>query len=67
MTQPAQQAVLVEYGFRPVNNAVDLKSVPKSPWSQNIPGAEVKPTVEKLPPPTPEMITEMQRLWERVN
>ncbi|BAB76100.1 substrate-binding domain-containing protein [Anabaena sp. FACHB-709] len=67
VTQPAQQAVLVEYGFRPVNNAVDLKSVPKSPWSQNIPGAEVKPTVEKLPPPTPEMITEMQRLWERVN
>jgi ABC-type molybdate transport system substrate-binding protein len=67
VTQPAQQAVLVEYGFRPVNSAVDLKSVPKSPWSQNIPGAEVKPTVEKLPPPTPEMITEMQRLWERVN
>ncbi|MBD2343218.1 substrate-binding domain-containing protein [Anabaena subtropica] len=67
VTQPAQQAVLVEYGFRPVNNAVDLKSVPKSPWNQNIPGAEVKPSVQALPPPTAEMITEMQRLWERAN
>ncbi|MBD2251373.1 substrate-binding domain-containing protein [Nostoc parmelioides] len=67
VTQPAQQAILVEYGFRPVNNAVDLKSVPQSPWNQNIPGAEVKPTVETLPPPTAEMITEMQRLWERAN
>ncbi|BAT56481.1 unknown protein [Nostoc sp. NIES-3756] len=67
VTQPAQQAVLVEYGFRPVNNAVDLKSVPKSPWNQNIPGAEVKPTVQTIPPPNPEIITEIQRLWQRVN
>ncbi|ABA20985.1 conserved hypothetical protein [Trichormus variabilis ATCC 29413] len=67
VTQPAQQAILVEYGFRPVNNTVDLKSVPKSPWNQNIPGAEVKPSVQALPPPTAEMITEMQRLWERAN
>lgn len=67
LTQPAQQAVLVEYGFRPVNNAVDLKSVPNSPWNQNIPGAEVKPTVQTIPPPNPEIITEIQRLWQRAN
>ncbi|WP_066379237.1 substrate-binding domain-containing protein [Anabaena sp. CA = ATCC 33047] len=67
LTQPAQQAVLVQYGFRPVNNAVDLKTVPNSPWNQNIPGAEVKPTVQTIPPPNSQAIREIQRLWERAN
>lgn len=34
LTQPEQQAVFVQYGFRPVNNQVDLKSVPNSPWGK---------------------------------
>ncbi|WP_066423495.1 substrate-binding domain-containing protein [Anabaena sp. 4-3] len=67
LTQPAQQAVLVQYGFRPVNNAVNLKTVPNSPWNQNIPGAEVKPTVQTIPPPNTQAIREIQRLWERAN
>ncbi|QLE57013.1 substrate-binding domain-containing protein [Nostoc sp. TCL26-01] len=67
LTEPAQQAVLVQYGFRPVNNSVDLKTVPKSPWNQNIPGAEVKPNIQTLPPPNSATFTEIQRLWERVN
>lgn len=67
LTQPEQQALLVQYGFRPVNNAVDLKTVPNSPWNQNIPGAEVKPPVQTLPPPDAKVITEIQRLWERAN
>ncbi|MBE9205779.1 substrate-binding domain-containing protein [Nostoc sp. LEGE 06077] len=67
LTQPEQQAVFVQYGFRPVNNNVDLKTVPNSPWSQNIPGAEVKPSVKILPPPDSKTITEIQRLWERAN
>ncbi|RCJ29224.1 ABC transporter substrate-binding protein [Nostoc minutum NIES-26] len=67
LTQPEQQAVLVQYGFRPVNNTIDLKAVPRSPWNQNIPGAEVKPTVQTLPPPNAQTLTEIQRLWERVN
>lgn len=67
LTQPAQQAVLVQHGFRPVNNAVDLTTVPNSPWSQNIPGVEVKPTVQTIPPPNTQTIKEIQRLWERVN
>ncbi|BAY14973.1 hypothetical protein NIES21_07590 [Anabaenopsis circularis NIES-21] len=67
LTQPEQQAVFVQYGFRPVNNNVDLKTVPNSPWSQNIPGAEVKPSVKILPPPDIQTITEIQRQWERAN
>jgi len=67
LTQPEQQAVFVQYGFRPVNNGVDLKSVSNSPWSQNIPGVEVKPSVQTLPPPNAATLEEIQRLWERVN
>jgi ABC-type molybdate transport system substrate-binding protein len=67
LTQPEQQAVFVQYGFRPVNNHVDLKTVPNSPWSQNIPGAEIKPSVTILPPPDIKTITEIQRQWERAN
>jgi ABC-type molybdate transport system substrate-binding protein len=64
---PQQQAVFVQYGFRPVNNSVNLKTVPNSPWSKNIPGAEVKPSIQTLPPPNTQVITEIQRLWERAN
>ncbi|MCC5637840.1 substrate-binding domain-containing protein [Nostoc sp. CHAB 5844] len=67
LTQPEQQAVFVQYGFRPVNNNVDFKTVPNSPWSQNIPGAEVKPSMQILPPPDNKTITEIQRQWERAN
>ncbi|MBH8574633.1 extracellular solute-binding protein [Nostocaceae cyanobacterium CENA369] len=67
LTQPEQQAVLVQYGFRPVNNTINLKAVPRSPWNQNIPGAEVKPSIQTLPPPDAATLQEIQRLWERVN
>ncbi|HLO84755.1 MAG TPA: extracellular solute-binding protein, partial [Nostocaceae cyanobacterium] len=67
LTQPEQQAVFVQYGFRPVNKSVDIKTVPNSPWSQNIPGAEVAPNIQTLPPPNNQAITEIQRAWERAN
>lgn len=67
LIQPEQQAVLVQYGFRPVNNAVDIKTVPNSPWNQNIPGAEVKPNINTLQPSNHQINTEIQRLWERAN
>ncbi|MBE9211828.1 substrate-binding domain-containing protein [Plectonema cf. radiosum LEGE 06105] len=67
LTQPQQQAIFVQYGFRPANNSVDLKTVPNSPWNQNIPGAEIIPTGDKLPPPNTDIFGEIQRLWERVN
>jgi ABC-type molybdate transport system substrate-binding protein len=67
LIQPEQQAVLVEYGFRPVNNAVDIKTVPNSPWNQNIPGAEITPNINTLPPSPGQITREIQRLWERAN
>ncbi|MBG1270605.1 substrate-binding domain-containing protein [Nostoc sp. WHI] len=67
LIQPEQQAVLVQYGFRPVNNAVDIKTVPNSPWNQNIPGTEVKPNINIVQPSNNQINTEIQRVWERVN
>lgn len=67
LAQPEQQAVFVQYGFRPVANNLDLKTVPNSPWNQNIPGAEVKPNVDAIASPNNEILSEIKRLWERAN
>ncbi len=67
LTEKEQQAVFVQYGFRPANNSVDLKTVPNSPWNQNIPGAEVNLSVKKSAPPDTKIFGEIQRLWERAN
>ncbi|MEB3338324.1 MAG: substrate-binding domain-containing protein, partial [Leptolyngbyaceae bacterium] len=67
LTQPAQQSVFVQHGFRPIVNSVDLKTVPNSPWSQNIPGADINPTGQTTTPPSNEVLNEINRLWERAN
>ncbi|MGF1493357.1 MAG: substrate-binding domain-containing protein [Microcoleaceae cyanobacterium] len=66
LNQPEQQQVFVQYGFRPVNPSVKLDTVPNSPWSQNIPGAQVDPQVKTLSAPQKDEIGEIQRLWQRV-
>ena len=67
LTQPEQQAVFVQYGFRPIDNNLDLKSVPNSPWNQNILGVEIKPNVQAIASPNTEILSEIKRLWERAN
>ena len=67
LTKSKQQQTFVQYGFRPVNKSVDLKSVPNSPWNQNIPGAKVNLTVKTSTPPDTRTLGEIKRLWERVN
>ena len=67
ITQPEQQQVLIRYGFRPVVGNIDLRSVPNSPWTQNIPGAEINPSSKILPPPNTQVRGEIQRLWQRAN
>ncbi len=67
LTQPEQQAVFVQYGFRPVNSSVDLKSVPNSPWAKNIPGVQVEPIRQFTTPPDTQTLAEINRLWERGN
>ena len=67
LTESDQQTVFVQHGFRPVNPAVDLQSVPDSPWSQNIPGVMTTPRSQILPPPDRQTLTEIIRLWQRAN
>ncbi|MGK7873007.1 MAG: substrate-binding domain-containing protein [Xenococcaceae cyanobacterium] len=67
LTGPQQQQVFVQYGFRPVVSGINLQSVPNSPWTQNIPGAEVNPPVRPIQPPNGQVVGEIQRLWKRVN
>lgn len=65
LAQPEQQRVFVQYGFRPVDSAIDLQTVPNSPWNQKIPGVEVKPATQPLP--DRQVLTEVIRQWERAN
>ena len=67
LTEPEQQEVFVQYGFRPIRNDINLESIPNSPWTQNIPGAQVKPLVSTLPAPKQSELGEIQRLWLRSN
>ncbi len=66
ITQPKQQEVFVQYGFRPVISSLNLASVPNSPWTQNIPGAMPNLSVSIEQPPSSQDIAEIQRLWSRV-
>ncbi len=65
LTQTPQQSAFVQYGFRPVITGIDLKTVPNSPWSQNIPGAETDLTVQLVPSPDRPVLTEVIRQWDR--
>lgn len=67
LTAPEQQAVFVQYGFRPVDQSVDLQAVPDSPWSQNIPGAQVNPSGQVTTLPDAQTLAEVIRLWQRAN
>ncbi|WP_036477342.1 substrate-binding domain-containing protein [Myxosarcina sp. GI1] len=64
--QPEQQEVFVKYGFRSIIPNLNLASVPKSPWQQNIPGAMLNPSVTLQQPPDSQKTAEIQRLWSRV-
>jgi ABC-type molybdate transport system substrate-binding protein len=66
LKQPEQQQIFVQYGFRPATAAVDLKSVPNSPWNQNIPGAE-SAIPQTVPLPNSTQLEEVVRLWQRAN
>lgn len=65
LLDPEQQAVFVQHGFRPMTAGVDLVQVPNSPWNQRIPGAVVNPSIQILEAPGQDLVSEIQRLWER--
>lgn len=62
LTKPEQQKVFAQYGFRPTSSNIDLQLVLNSPWTQNIPGAQINPSVKILPAPNKQAIGEIQRL-----
>lgn len=65
LLEKEQQQVFVRYGFRPVIEGIDILSVPENPWSLNIQGIEVNPSVTLIQSPDSRTIAEIQRLWER--
>ena len=67
ITQVKQQEVFVRYGFRSVIPALNLSSVPNSPWSENIPGAMPNLSVKIESSPSFQELAEIQRLWNRAN
>lgn len=67
LIEPEQQQLFVQFGFRPTVGTLDLAAVPGSPWAKNIPGAEVSPPVQTVSLPGPQVVAEIQRLWNRVN
>lgn len=67
ITQPEQQKVFIEYGFRPIDQNIDLKSFPNIPWNQNIPGVEINPQVSIVSTPNNSQLQEIKRLWQRAN
>ncbi len=66
ITQPKQQEIFIQYGFRPIISNLNLESVPNSPWSQNIPGVMPQLTVKVEQPPSSQDIAEIQRLWTKI-
>ncbi len=67
LRESPQQAVFAQYGFRSIDNNFDLKSVPNSPWNQNIPGVSTTIPSQVTPQPKREILTEIIRQWERSN
>jgi ABC-type molybdate transport system substrate-binding protein len=67
LRQPDAQKVFVQYGFRSVRSDLPLQDVPNSPWTQNIPGVEVNPSLQTLSAPNSQTLGEIQRVWQRAN
>jgi ABC-type molybdate transport system substrate-binding protein len=65
LLQTQGQTALAQHGFRPVNPQVNLSAIPNTPWKQGIPGADLKPTSQIVPPPSQPVLDEIQRQWER--
>ncbi|NCO74400.1 MAG: ABC transporter substrate-binding protein [Cyanobacteria bacterium] len=64
LTENEQQIIFAKYGFRPMIN-LDLKSLPNTPWNQNIQGVEINPSTKINSSPNPEIMNEIQKIWYR--
>ncbi|QUY41800.1 substrate-binding domain-containing protein [Acaryochloris marina] len=64
LSQPDQQKVFIEYGFRPVHPDVKLENNATALWKQNT-GVLLKPKAQVVDPPAVTVLRELGRLWER--
>ena len=64
LSQPDQQKVFIQYGFRPVHPDVKLEDHATALWQQNT-GIKLKPQAQIIDSPTVPVLKEMGRLWER--
>ena len=64
LSQPDQQKVFIQYGFRPVHPDVKLETAATDLWKQNS-GVLLKPKAEVTDSPSVAVLQEMGRLWER--
>lgn len=64
LTENEQQIIFAKYGFRPIIN-LDLKSLPNTPWNQNIPGVKITPSININSAPNSEIMNEIQKIWFR--
>ncbi len=64
LSQPNQQKVFIQYGFRPVNPDVKLEDNATTLWQQNT-GILLKPKAQTIDSPSVDVLKEVGRLWER--
>jgi ABC-type molybdate transport system substrate-binding protein len=67
LTASEQQKVFIEYGFRSIDNNLNLESIANSPWQQNTLGGQTKPQVKITSTPNTQTLGEIKRLWDRAD
>lgn len=66
LQESAQQQHFVTYGFRPLDDTIDLTTLPNSPWSQNIPGAQIQLSGTVSTAPSDAIRSALIEAWQQV-
>lgn len=64
LSQPDQQKVFIQYGFRPVHPDVNLVNHATALWKQDT-GVLLEPKAQVIDSPSVDVLKEVGRLWER--
>ena len=59
-----QQIILSQYGFRPINDNVNLSSLPDSIWQQQNSGIQIEPKIKIVSSPDREVLDQIQNSWQ---
>ncbi|MGA1282536.1 MAG: substrate-binding domain-containing protein [Prochlorothrix sp.] len=66
LQESAQQQHFVTYGFRPLDDTIDLTTLPNSPWSQAIPGFQAQSPSPIGPAPSAETRAALLQAWQQI-